>query len=110
LKGKPDPNALEPSKTAINTGLINLVDLIPANQRYSFVFGGNAQTLDHMLVNEAAAMRSLSFGYVRVDSDFPLKYYNDATRPERLSDHDPAMLYLSLDEVKPKESDVKPKP
>jgi uncharacterized protein len=110
LKGKPDVNALEPSKTAVNTGLINLVDLIPTNQRYSFIFAGNAQTLDHVLVNEAAAMRSLSFGFVRVNADFPLKYYNDASRPERLSDHDPAMLYLSLDEIKvPKTDETKPK-
>ncbi len=109
LKGKPDVNTLEPSKTPINTGLINLVDYLPANQKYSFVFGGNAQTLDHFLVNEPAAMRSLSFGFARVDADFPLIYYNDASRPERLSDHDPAMLYLSLDEIKPKTVDAKPK-
>ncbi len=109
LKGKPDVNALEPSKTPINTGLINLVDFLPANQKYSFIFGGNAQTLDHFLVNEPAAMRSLSFGFARVNADFPLVYYNDASRPERLSDHDPAMLYLSLDEIKPKVVDAKPK-
>lgn len=109
LKGKPDVNALEPSKTPINTGLFNLVDYIQASQKYSYVFAGNAQTIDHVLVNQAASDRSLKFGYVRVDADFPLVYYNDASRPERLSDHDPAMLYLSLDEIKPKAVDAKPK-
>jgi uncharacterized protein len=109
LKGKPDVNALEPSKTPINTGLINLVDYIRPNEKYSFIFAGNAQAIDHILVNEAASMRSLKFGYVRVNADFPLKYYNDATRPERLSDHDPAMLYLSLDEINPKATPT-PKP
>jgi uncharacterized protein len=110
LKGSPDINALEPSKTPINTGLFNLVDFLQANQKYSYVFAGNAQTIDHMLVNEAASVRSLKFGYVRVDADFPLIYYNDASRPERLSDHDPALLYLSLDEInRPKADEAKPK-
>jgi uncharacterized protein len=110
LKGNPDINALEPSKTPINTGLFNLVDYLQVSQKYSYVFAGNAQTIDHILVNQAASDRSLKFGYVRVDADFPLIYYNDASRPERLSDHDPAMLYLSLDEIKrPKADEIKPK-
>lgn len=98
LKGKPDPNVVSPSKNVYQTGLVDLIDYIEPAKRYSYVFGGSAQALDHILVNKAAQERALKFGYARLDADFPEVYRNDATRPERLSDHDAAILYLSLDE------------
>ena len=100
LKGKPDPNVLAPSKAVFDTGLRNIVDYIPADQRYSFVYDGNAQVLDHILINKAIVPHAARFGYGRMDADFPLLYYNNYNRPERLSDHDAPLLYLSLDEKK----------
>ncbi len=101
LKGKPSPNVLTPGTLHLATELKDLVDYLPADQRYSFVYGGNAQVLDHMLVNKPAAARVLRFGFARVDADFPLLYYNNYTRPERLSDHDAPIVYLGMDEKKP---------
>lgn len=100
LKGKSNPNVLAPSKNVYQTGLIDLVEInsIEPARRYSYSFGGSAQVLDHILINKAAAERAVKFGYARLDADFPDVYGNDATRPERLSDHDAAILYLSLDE------------
>lgn len=100
LKGNSDPNVIAPSKTNYQTGLTDLVEHIEAKNRYSYVFGGSAQVLDHILVNQAAKTRAVKFGYARLDADFPEIYSNDATRPERLSDHDAAILYLSMDEKK----------
>lgn len=100
LKGKPDPNVLSPSKTIYQTGLIDLIDYIEPAKRYSYVYGGSAQALDHILINKAAQERAVKFGYARLDADFPEVYRNDSTRPERISDHDAAILYLSLDEKK----------
>ncbi len=100
LKGKSDPNVIVPSTTTYQTGLINLAEKIDAKNRYSYVFGGSAQILDHILVNKPAAQRGLKFGYARLDADFPAIYRNDANRPERLSDHDAPVFYLSLDELK----------
>ena len=100
LKGKSDPNVLAASKNAYQTGLINLAEFIDAKSRYSYVYDGSAQILDHILINPAAQQRALKFGYARVDADFPKVYANDFTRPERLSDHDAPIVYLSLDEIK----------
>ena len=100
LKGKSNQEVLVPSKTAYQTGLINMSDFIDAKNRYSYSYDGSAQILDHMLVNKAGSQRVLKFGYARVDADFPKIYINDANRPERLSDHDAAVLFLSLDEIK----------
>ncbi len=101
LKGKSDPNVLAPSKTAYATGLVNLIDYIDAKNRYSYSFDGSAQSLDHILVNKPARLRALKFGYARSNADFPKVYANDASRPERTSDHDAAIVYLSLDEMVP---------
>ena len=98
LKGKPDPNVVTPSKTVYSTGLIDLIDHIDPKNRYSYTFDGSAQALDHILVNKPMRERLLKFGYARVDADFPLVYANDATRPERVSDHDAPVVFLSLDE------------
>lgn len=98
LKGKPDPNVLAPSKTIYTTGLVNLIDYIDAKNRYSYTYDGSAQALDHILVNKPTRDRLLKFGYARVDADFPLVWKNDPNRPERLSDHDAPVVFLSLDE------------
>jgi uncharacterized protein len=102
LKGKSEPNVMNPSKTAFQTGLINLVDVksFEPQKRYSYIFGGSAQVLDHILINKPAAERAVKFGYARSNADFPAVYRNDANRPERLSDHDAPVFYMSLDERK----------
>ncbi len=99
LKGKSDQNVLTPSKTAFNTGLVTLIDYLPDPlKRYSYTFDGAAQALDHIMINKAGRERLLKFGYGRSNADFPLVWKNDATRPERVSDHDAAVVFLSLDE------------
>ena len=98
LKGKSKQAVLAPSKTAFQTGLVNLIDYISAQNRYSYTFDGSAQALDHILVNKPMRARLLKFGYARSNADFPLIYSNDATRPERVSDHDAPVVFLSLDE------------
>ncbi len=106
FKGKPDPNVVEPSKTVFTTGLVDLIDYIDTKNRYSYTYDGSAQALDHILVNKMTRDRLLKFGYARLDADFPLVWANDANRPERISDHDAPVVFLSLDEP----SALKPNP
>lgn len=111
LKGKSDQNVITPSKTAYNTGLVNLIDFLPdVTKRYSYTYDGSAQALDHILVNKPMRERLLKFGYGRSNADFPLVYKNDATRPERVSDHDAAVVFLSLDEPPPPKPVASPSP
>jgi len=111
LKGKSDPTVLAPSKTALTTGLVALIDYLPdAQKRYSYTFDGSAQALDHILVNKPTRDRLLKFGYARVDADFPLVWANDATRPERISDHDAPVVFLNLDEPPPPKPVASPTP
>ncbi len=101
LKGKSDQSVLVPSKTAYATGLVNMIDYIDVKNRYSYTFDGSAQSLDHILINKPARSRALKFGYSRANADFPKVYANDASRPERTSDHDAPVLFLNLDEPPP---------
>ena len=65
---------------------------------YSYTFDGNAQTLDHVLLSSTAAAVLSGFGHARVDADFPETLRGDPTRPERLSDHDPAVARFTFPE------------
>src|SRR5690606_29711618 len=54
LKGTPAAKeaVLNPSEDLVDPDLIDLVDVISADERYSYVFDANAQTLDHMLITQ----------------------------------------------------------
>jgi uncharacterized protein len=93
----PDQVALA-SPDLVNPNLTNLGDGL-GPQQYSFVFDGNAQALDHILVNDLALRRFTRMSYARSNADFPESLRGDATRPERLSDHDAAVAYFSFTDV-----------
>lgn len=84
------------SSDLVNPDLADLVDTAPASERYSFVFDGNAQVLDHELVTQNLLSRFEGLHYARNDADFPESFRNDPNRPERISDHDPAVAYFRL--------------
>lgn len=101
IKGKPAPKetVMNPSEDFVNPDMINLVDLINHDQRYSYTFDGNAQVLDHILINEALKKHINGFGYVRLNADFPAVYFNDDSRVERFSDHDAPVAYFTFDDT-----------
>ncbi|MCY7354491.1 MAG: lamin tail domain-containing protein [Lysobacter sp.] len=82
----------------VTTNLLNLASNEPVDQRYSFVFDGNAQSLDHILINQelGAAAAGFSLDHARINADFPEINRNDANSPSRLADHDPAVAYFAV--------------
>ena len=98
IKGKPAlaGEVLNPSEDLVDPDMINLVDLIAAEQRYSYHFDGNAQVLDHVLITAAMRPHVHGFGYARLNADFPAIARNDETRPERYADHDPAVAFFNI--------------
>ena len=66
-------------------------------QRYSYSFEGNAQTLDHVLVNESLVMdAALRVDHARINADFGVDNFGDATLAVRSSDHDPVRLSIRV--------------
>jgi hypothetical protein len=80
----------------VDPDLVNLGELGRADQRYSFVFDGNAQTLDHVLVNEELIVntRGAEVDHARINADFSETNRSDADTATRTADHDPVIAYF----------------
>jgi len=74
-----------------DNGFSNLTNTLAEDERYSFIFQGNSQSLDHIALTDNLAAGAL-FDAVQVNSEF-------AETPERASDHDPLWAALDLDGV-----------
>ena len=103
IKGNPTPDdqiVVDQSPDLVAPDLINLIDALPAADRYSFIFEGTPQALDHHLVNAAARARNTRTAIARVNADFPenpaATYASNPATPERNSDHDPVVSYYRL--------------
>ena len=96
LRGSPAPpdQVTEPSVDRWTHELFDLAESLPAGERYSYVFEGNAQVLDHLLVNRAMRDRLARFTYSRSNSDFPESFESDFTGTTRISDHDAPVAYF----------------
>jgi len=68
-------------------GLEDLVKRLPLENRYSYVYLGNSQVLDHILVSESQ-MNGAELEMVHVNAEFPAS--------DRASDHDPVIVRLSI--------------
>ena len=68
------------------------------NERYSYVFDGNAQTLDHALLNDPLILgaASLSVDHARINSDFGVHHYGETGNSLRVSDHDPVRVAIGV--------------
>jgi predicted extracellular nuclease len=82
----------------VNPDLVNLVDGLPAAERYSITrgFRGSAAALDHVLVSESLDPLVTDFAFARANADFRTTLFNDGTRAERSADRDLPVAYLEL--------------
>ncbi len=95
IQGAFDPaEAVLSGDDLVDPDLINQVTAIPENERYSFIFRGNAQTLDHALTSNALDLRVRGLEYARGNADAAVDLINDDTTSLRASDHDGLVLYL----------------
>jgi len=99
IKGTPtadDEMVVDASPDLVSPDFFNLTDELPADQRYSFVFEGTPQALDHVIVNDVAHSYLQRYAVARNNSDFPegATFAGDASRPERNSDHDMPVAYF----------------
>ncbi len=81
----------------VSPNLTNQVLGLPAADRYSFIFGGTAQVLDHALTSSALNTFARGMAYGRGNADAARDLINDDTTPLRSSDHDGLVLYVMSD-------------
>ncbi|PMB49563.1 hypothetical protein CEN40_04580 [Fischerella thermalis CCMEE 5205] len=68
--------------------LTNLIDTLPVNEQYTYIFEGNSQVLDHILVSNNLVNGS-EFDVVHINAEFF----------DQVSDHDPVMASFILPQV-----------
>lgn len=66
--------------------LTDLPATLPLAERYTYVFDGNSQVLDHILISPALAALAYAYDVVHVNSEFAVQ----------VSDHDPQVVRLPL--------------
>ncbi|WP_293019403.1 endonuclease/exonuclease/phosphatase family protein [Moorena sp. SIO3I8] len=79
---------LETLKGAHNSVLTNLTETLPEDERYTFIFEGNSQALDHILVSDNLVNARAEYDIVHVNSEFA----------DQASDHDPILARFTLPE------------
>ncbi|MBD2204306.1 cadherin-like domain-containing protein [Calothrix sp. FACHB-1219] len=75
-----------PLNTLKSAGLSALIETLPANERYTYNFQGNAQALDHILVSNNLFNKLDGYDVVHINSEF---YEQD-------SDHDPSVARFNF--------------
>lgn len=73
--------------------LTNMIELVPENERYSYVFQGHSQVLDHILVSNNIA-DATEIDILHINADFTEMH-------GRASDHDPILAQLDLTAEQP---------
>jgi uncharacterized repeat protein (TIGR01451 family) len=75
-----------PLTTLESGGLNTLIETLPQNERYTYNFEGNAQTLDHILVSNNLLSKLDGYDVVHINSEFA----------DQDSDHDPSVARFNL--------------
>ncbi len=92
----------EPCADLVDPDLTNQVLNLLPDERYSFIFQGSAQALDHVLTSEGLDPEVTALAFGRGNADAAVELRSDdtsaATLPLRASDHDGLVLYLLKDE------------
>lgn len=76
----------EPLAVLAEDSLNNLTETLPENERYSYIFQGNSQSLDHILVTDSL-FGSAEFDAVHVNAEFVMQ----------ASDHDPLLAAFTIE-------------
>lgn len=85
-----DTLASEPLAELAAAGLVNTWDKLPPAQRYTYIYQGYSQPLDHILVLGPWLTRPLDgvLWAARINADYPARYANLINTPSGSSDHD----------------------
>ena len=98
LTGSLDPaGALLPGTDEIDPDLTNQLLSEPPAERYSFIFDGSSQALDHSLTTQALNPFVRGLDHFRGNADAPAIFETDLSTILRTADHDGLVLFLMSD-------------
>jgi uncharacterized protein len=94
-----EPNVISYFDSPITRPLIDGSELtVNPDGAYSYVFEGNAQTLDHIVINEPVVLDAadIQVEHARINADFGVHNFGVAGNALRVSDHDPVRVRITV--------------
>jgi hypothetical protein len=85
---------LEALQTGVQPPLVHTFDLLPAADRYSYIFNGASQVLDHILVTPNLLPMLARIDVIHINADFAQAAQVEHSNASRTSDHDPVQILL----------------
>ena len=76
--------------------LVNIINFVHPLDRFTYVYEGNSQVLDHMLVSPALLGYHAGENILHFNASYPHTMVDDRTTAHRSSDHDPVEMWLRL--------------
>lgn len=94
VAGQPSLGAQYTLAAIVNPPLQKMIETLPPEERYSYIYDGNAQAIDHCLAGPMNALTLKGMEYARGNADNSLAYADNAFLPERSTDHDGLVLFV----------------
>ncbi|MBU8913668.1 MAG: hypothetical protein KOO61_06555 [Spirochaetales bacterium] len=76
--------------------LTNIINFIHPQDRFTYIYEGNSQVLDHMLASPALLRYHAGENILHFNASYPYAMVDDPTTAHRSSDHDPVEMRLRL--------------
>ena len=77
-------------------GLRHIYELVEPDRPYTYIYLGESETLDHILVTPSLYERLAQVNALHIDADYPPPIPDDPSA-RRVSDHDPLVVIFSLE-------------
>lgn len=92
-----DSEPIKQVRTSVQPPLIHLYDYLPRLDRYTYIFNGGSQVLDHVLVTPNLARMVALVDPVHSNADFPGAGQEQLQILTHASDHDPVQVIVRPD-------------
>ena len=82
-----------------STRLTNLIERMPAQERYTFIFEGNSQVLDHVLLSEPLLGAMENIDIAAFNANYGVLYEADTSTAASSCDHNPPVVWLKQSKI-----------
>lgn len=76
--------------------LVNVIGLLPPSEAYTYLYDGNAQILDHILISPALLEAYIGGDVLHFNAAYPAALATNPGTPLHVSDHDPIEARFNL--------------
>jgi len=97
ISGTPTLGAQYSPFSIVSPPLMKPIESLPAAERYSYVYQGNAQALDHCLIGNLNGLEFTRMAYARGNADYSIFFEDNQFVPQSSSDHDGLVVFLEAE-------------